>query len=220
MTQQPRMTGGPMQPGMGGGQPGMAPSQPGMSGGLFGGMTGDQIRQTLAQRVLSGEMSSSDARFVLDLAAPEQQPVDPQIASAAQMMQNVGQRVQNLGLSENPVLAKIQGGLRNVAANMGLDPEYDYYRSLQQAYAIPLARAMGESGALSDLDVARWQNYLPQAGMTQSQAQTRMGEIMSGLNSQVQSGAAPSEAMAAQGLIQRSVRNQNQGGMMSNFGGM
>jgi hypothetical protein len=102
--------------------------------------------------------------------------------SANAMLDSFEQQLSNIGLSDNGIEARARGLVSSVTAPAGLDQNAKVYNDLRGGLATQLAKALGESGALSDQDVARAIKLIPSLGATRYEAQQNIDQIRAIVN--------------------------------------
>lgn len=168
--------------GMGGGMPSLGGGMPGMGGG--GGMNPNGITfMQLFEAALADTGDFNTAMRLTEFLAPQLgigqgggmggNKVDKDVAGfqLAEGLINEAEAMSGeLGLGDSSVLQKLTSPFRQLGASMGLDSSYYEYEQQKEGLTARIARAMGETGPLTDVDIQRYSKMLPSLGDTQEQA--------------------------------------------------
>jgi hypothetical protein len=110
--------------------------------------------------------------MIYEFANPEPEPVADgggQGQAALAGLQQLQGLFENAGGGQSH-LGYIQRGLGMARVNTDVEA----YDKLRKTIAVPLARAMGEKGPLSDLDIRTWVNALPDITDSPEAARTKI----------------------------------------------
>ena len=95
-------------------------------------------------------------------------------------------------------VAAVVGGIRNAAGQAGLDDNARYYNSVADSAVTQLARAIsGESGALSDQDIARAKSMIPQLSDSGSVRKQKLQRIREQINATAQANAGGNSGLSS-----------------------
>jgi hypothetical protein len=174
--------------------------------------TGGQIDEVaLAQMVLGGQISTTEAKFLMELFGEEESKIDPKAQEAIKILDEVEKLTGTLGLPDSPVAAKLAGGARIVGATVGLDPQLEMYRDTIKGFSSKLARALGETGVLTDRDVTRALNLFPKATDSQPIATEKLNRLRGFLEqtfSQQETTTAPTEDATSESALYQMLRGR------------
>lgn len=92
---------------------------------------------------------------------------------------NVIDEVENAYMTVGGAQGAVQGTARNLAGKVRLDQDANYYNSQRQGYLSRIARAFGEVGTLSDQDIARAVNLIPDLADTPQNAARKLAGLRS-----------------------------------------
>lgn len=131
----------------------------------------------LAQAVLNGDISTSDANFLIELLGGGTSSTDQTITTGLTILDQIEQQLNDLNLANTSVGGKITGTARNIATTVGGSPDVEVYNDLLESYAVPLARAIGETGVLSDQDKEAIMSALPKITDSKEKAQEKLNSF-------------------------------------------
>lgn len=117
----------------------------------------------------------------------KQQQQAMQIKNARNVLNSFVKQLEKMGTQESGVLARITGAGRKLAGTVGLDSDVKNYEDLKKALITPLARAMGETGVITNADIDRYGSLLPDLSESTDEWQNKIAQIMEMLNYQEQS---------------------------------
>jgi len=190
-----------MGPEMGMGQPGMSGmGMPGMEPDMYGQMgqaQGPQINQmALIEAVMSGQMSISEANWLMEMLGGQQGGVDTSklnehALTAIDALDQIERLIEDVPLAESGIGGFFKGPLLSAAGKTGVDENVRLYEAIREAFGATLARASGETGNLTDEDVKRALGKLPQLGDSREMARRKMKEARNFLYTRL--GVTPQE---------------------------
>lgn len=102
--------------------------------------------------------------------------------SADAILDSIQSQVGDIGLQDNGVLARILGKGNEVAGNVGLNQNAKVYSDTSRGMASQLAKALGESGNLSDQDIQRAISLIPKLTDSKYEANQKLGQIRGIIN--------------------------------------
>lgn len=117
----------------------------------------------------------------------KQQQQAQQISNARNVLNSFVKQLEKMGSQESGVLARITGAGRKLAGSVGLDSDVKNYEDLKKALITPLARAMGETGVITNADIERYGGLLPDLSESKSEWTNKIAQIMEMLDYQEQS---------------------------------
>jgi hypothetical protein len=104
------------------------------------------------------------------------------LSQAEGLLDEYERSLDEVGLQSFGPLARASGFVRNISSMLGFDPHVKNYNAFRRGTVSPLARALGESGALAEGDVARAIELIPSIGETQYEADLKLNSLRSLLN--------------------------------------
>lgn len=155
-----------------------------------GGYNRSQLEDAYVQALMASDAKSADAiGTMIDMldntetrnAKTAKSGTAAKSANAAKAMQNLMSIYEQGGGAQGPMGAL--SGLLNKASFGTLNPKQAAYEDMQQAAAVQVARANGETGVLSNQDIQNYMKMLPTFSDNPQQAQIKLQTIMSGLQS-------------------------------------
>lgn len=167
-----------------------------LSGGVLGAnaptSTGDPFGAASIQKAVMDDLANNKGKNVNTLLALYKtfgQPNEPQPLTAAQSnklsgfkqaentVNQLGGLFDKVNQPQNSVVAATLGlpGISNVRKTY--QPNAREYTAFAEGTVIPIVRTLGESGALSNQDVARAVNLIPNLGDTPELAQKKLGNL-------------------------------------------
>jgi hypothetical protein len=173
--QQPPVIEGQIMPG---GQDNSGLPMSDLSGGQQQPSEQDQLRQVLGALMFSKAKSPSDIAAAYSFLYPQgsanKERNAQKIADAQSMAHQVFSLYFNLGGT-----GRLSGVGSEIAGKLGVNPQATSYEALRKASIAPLARAIsGETGTLTDKDIARAEMLLPKITDTPQEAQLKYQNLM------------------------------------------
>lgn len=110
-----------------------------------------------------------------DLSSTQQQSLT-KLGTADTILSQIEQQLATVGLGGGP-LGKAQGTFKSVMGKLGLNDNAAAYEDFRKGIATQLAKALGESGNLSDQDIKRAIQMIPGLNDTAGQAQLKLQQI-------------------------------------------
>lgn len=141
----------------------------------------ENFKNILAMAVLSGEIEPSVANTAISLLGlDKQKTTDANVAKLNTAERTLG-RLKNMydevGYSGEGVLSRLGGGIRSTLGSIGLSSDVNAYNNLRESVKSQLARALGETGNLSDSDKRDVIEAIPSIGDTPQEAQNKWDYI-------------------------------------------
>lgn len=110
-----------------------------------------------------------------DLSSTQQQSLT-KLGTADTILSQIEQQLSTVGLGGGP-LGKAQGTFKSVMGRLGLNDNAAAYEDFRKGIATQLAKALGESGNLSDQDIKRAIQMIPGLNDTAGQAQLKLQQL-------------------------------------------
>ena len=145
------------------------------------GATPDEVTKLLGPELSKYGIGGGSSKM-----SAKQQTQAAQITNARNILNSMSAMMDKIGSSDSGVLARLSGGIRKAAASAGLDPDLKNYEDLKRALITPLARAMGETGIITDKDLERYGTLIPDPGESKSEWKNKMKQIFENLDFQEQ----------------------------------
>lgn len=143
-------------------------------------------QQMIAMQLLSSGMSPSDVKLTMELlgiTSPEstmttdQKKMLTNLDNAENMLNILDSQLAGVGTADFAPGARISGIFKNIAGDIGLNPEAATYEDTRQGFASRIARALGETGTLNDKDIERAINLLPKLSDSTREAQVKLEQL-------------------------------------------
>jgi len=95
---------------------------------------------------------------------------------------------------------RIRGTFDNLLGRAGINSSADTYNQEQGAYITNIARALGETGVITDADISRYQGLIPKITDTPSTAQAKIANLKATLGIQDQGGQVSGQSQGRPSL--------------------
>lgn len=144
----------------------------------------NNFKNVLAMAVLSGEIEPAVANTAISLLGLDAKGKTDttKIDAAEKTLLQLRDMYNNIGYSGEGVLARLGGGIRSLAGGWGLESDVSSYQKLRESIKSQLARALGETGTLSDSDKKDVIESVPNIGDTPQEAENKWNFIFTVLN--------------------------------------
>lgn len=110
-----------------------------------------------------------------DLSANQQQSLI-KLETADNIVGRIESQLAEVGLGSGPV-GKLQGKFKNVLGSLGVNTDAEAYNKFRSGVATQLAKALGESGNMSDNDIKRALDLIPSLDTSSEAAQKNLAEL-------------------------------------------
>jgi len=100
------------------------------------------------------------------------------LQTANNLVDEIGSALDDMGLANNPT-QRISGSWRNFAGSIGFDSDASSYNAFREAAATTLAKALGNSGNLTEQEQQRALNNIPKITDTYAEAQKKLKRLKS-----------------------------------------
>lgn len=136
----------------------------------------------IASRYTGGKINSTTLQIAEQLIK-ESQPVSAtqdkvNRTAIKTVVDAVGRQIANILPEGSGIGARVAGGIGQIGASLGYNENITAYESYRRAAAIQLARAMGDTGVLSDYDIRGYMNLLPSATSTRAEAEAMLQNLL------------------------------------------
>lgn len=136
----------------------------------------------MASRYTGGQINSTTVSIANNILNSETQKTAQKgniNSEAINRIANItGQLVEDILPSGSGIGARLEGEARRTAGNLGYDAKVAAYNKTVRALAIQLARALGDTGVLSDQDIASYVGMLPSANSTREEARVILQNLI------------------------------------------
>jgi hypothetical protein len=158
----------------------------------------DLLNTMLQMGVLSGEISPTAAKFILEQQGSGDSQLSPEARNAKNVLgqlQQIYGSVQQQGLTAGQagIPGRISGFVKGTGAAISQSsPEAATYNDSKKAFLSTLSRGLGEKGVLTDSDISRIEGAIPGFGDTPETAAQKWQTILNILNAAEQKEAQTS----------------------------
>ncbi len=104
------------------------------------------------------------------------------LGQAENLLNTFEQQLNEAGGQDNGVLARIVGGARTAAGQVGLDAQASAYNAARQGTVASLAKALGDSGTLTDQDISRAMALIPDLGKSNEERAMMFSQLRALIN--------------------------------------
>jgi len=174
---------------------------------LYNGLTPTQKALVLGQLQSNGYDVSGLAS---NTAIQKSKDALAAFSSATQLLGTIENLTNKVVTARNAGSAFLQNIRGNIQARLKTNKDISVFRDTIKAFSSQLARASGEKGVLTDLDVQRIQNALPKLGDTADIAQAKLATLK-GLFEGIAQGAVQANLTSSGQLQTKSMNNDPMG---------
>lgn len=99
------------------------------------------------------------------------------LQAASAYLNEYEQLIAQTSPTENAVMARLSGPIKEFAGMTGISPANEDYRRYAEGSASLFLKSLGESGSLSDRDVARAQQILPSLNQSRAEVERNIARL-------------------------------------------